>query len=321
MMAWPVPAPTQTRRSTHAEPPPSSRSERGEDSIPVQERSPFALAQITVHPRDGFIARQTPPPAAPQQTSPSAGAPATAGTSSLTITQEPATGLQVQNLLNKWRARPTTPTAIKMVGTATVPCSAGSSSGHEVGIHQVLTSEVNNARYRGQTPADGSLWIRRDIPAVRKAPPCPDSPFGRFWNASKPAACGKAARVEHSDFPQDMYSTIETNSKTGKPNYLAELHLDFQFTTALMHKKPDASLRTLRWLEWGVGWDYTFDTPGSGESKVLRGLASVSSMTFVDVPAIPAELPTRYAVPAKNCNTLSMEASDNPASHEAKNTW
>ena len=320
MMALPVPKSTRSLPSNRSEMPPAWRSKRGEGPTSVQSR--FALAQVAVNPLRGLIARQTPPPTAPQQASASAAAPATASTSSLTITQEPATGLQVQNLLNKWRARPTTPTAIKMVGTATVPCSAGgSSSGHEVGIHQVLTSEVNNARYRGQTSADGSLWIRRDIPIVRKAPPCPDSPFGRFWNASKPATCGKAIRVEYSDFPQDMYTTIETNDKTGKPNYLSELHLDFQFTTALMHKKPDATLRTLRWLRWGVGWDYTFDTPASGESKVRRGLASVSSMTFVDVPPTPAELPTRYAVPAKNCNTLSMEASDNPASHEANDTW
>jgi hypothetical protein len=184
-----------------------------------------------------------------------------------------------------------------------------------------MTSEVNNGRYRGKTSADGSLWIRRDIPAVRPAPPCQDSPFGRFWDAAKPAPCGTAVTVEFMDFPQDMYTTIETNQKTGKPNYLSELHLDFQFTTALMHKKPDATLQTMRWLRWGVGWDYRFATPTSGESKIEHGLASASSIVFVDRPPTPSELPTRYAVPAKNCNTLTMEASDNPASREARDTW
>jgi hypothetical protein len=242
------------------------------------------------------------------------------GASSFAITQEPATGLEIKNLLSKWRVRPVTPTAIKMSGTANLSCPRGQ-AGHELGVHQVMTKEVNNARYRGATSADGSLWIRRDTPAVHPAGPCSDSPYQKFWNAVKPGGCGTPVTVEFTDFPQDMYTTIQTNPKTGKPNYLTALNLDFEFTTALMHRRPDGALDTLRWLRWGVGWDYQFATPPSGESVVTKGLASGSSITFVDTPAAPPELPARYAVPAKNCNTLTQEASDNPAAVEASDSW
>jgi hypothetical protein len=242
------------------------------------------------------------------------------GASSFGITQEPATGLEIKNLLGKWRARPVTPTAIKMSGTANLSCPRAQ-GGHELGIHQVMTSETNNGRYRGATAADGSMWIRRDTPAVRPAGPCSDSPYGKFWNAVRPVVCRSPVTVEYQDFPQDMYTTIVTNPRTGKPNYLTALNLDFQFTTALMHKRPDGTLNALRWLRWGVGWAYQFATPPSGESAVTKGLASSSSITFVDPQPAPSELPTRYAVPARNCNTLTLEASDNPAAVEASDSW
>ena len=242
------------------------------------------------------------------------------GGSSLAITQEPVTGLEIKNLLGKWRVRPVTPTAIKMLGSANPSCPRGQ-AGHEVGIHQVMTKETNNARYRGATSADGSVWLRRDAPAVHPAGPCSDSPFGKFWNAVKPATCGSTVSVEFQDFPQDMYTTIVTNPKTNKPNYLTAIDLDFEFTTALMHKQPDASLTTLRWLRWSVGWQYQFATPPSGESVVTKGLTMGSSITFVGPLPAPPELPSRYAIPVKNCNTLTLEASDNPGSTEASDAW
>jgi hypothetical protein len=276
------------------------------------------LSHTAIHARDRPIARQSPPPGT---TAPTSSGSAGARLPALSIVQEPATGLEVKELLGKWRVLPTTQQPIKMIGIAVIACGAGPKAGQEIGIHQVMTSEVNNGRYRGATQADGSMWIRRDTPAVRPAMPCSDSPYSRFWNASKSAACGSSVTVEYSDFPKDMYDTVKTNPKTGKANFLSELHLDFQFTTALMHKRADGSLQTFRWLRWGVGWDYRFTTPPSGAAKVERGLASTSSITFTDNPARPPELPTRYAVPAKNCNTLTMEASDNPAATEASETW
>jgi hypothetical protein len=119
-----------------------------------------------------------------------------------------------------------------------------------------------------------------------------------------------------------MYDTIVENPLTKKPNHLREVHVAFEFTTALMLKRPDAGLQTLRWARWNVGWDYSFDTPGSGESAIKPGsIATTGTVQFaVPMPA-PAELPTRYAVPAKNCNTIDYEASDNPARIQASSSW
>src|SRR5205823_1217459 len=75
----------------------------------------------------------------------------------------------------------------------------------------------------------------------------------------------------YSDWPGDMYDTIIQNKLTGKPNYLTELHVGLDFITALALKTPGDSLQVLGWAGWDVGWDYTFDTPTSGQSGVLKG--------------------------------------------------
>jgi hypothetical protein len=290
----------------------------GRSALPVPGPLARADREAAALPPAGRVARQSTGSGQPvPQAQP---APLPVGGSSFAITQDPVTGLELKSLLGKWRARPVTPTAIKMVGRANLACHRGA-SGHELGVHQVMTKEVNNARYRGATSADGSVWFRRDTPAVHPAGPCSDSPYQKFWNAVSPGTCGTTVSVEFSDWPQDMYNTIVTNPTTNRPNYLTALKLEFEFTTALMHRKPDGSLDTLRWLRWGVGWDYQFATPPSGESRITRGLATGSSITFTGTPAAPPELPTRYAIPAKNCNTLTMEASDNPAALEASDSW
>jgi hypothetical protein len=93
--------------------------------VPVPHPA-YNLARLTIYTRDGSIARQTSPPTSTQTAqAPPAALPASPGTSTLTITQEPATSLEVKNLLGKWRARPTTPQAIKMAGTVTLACASG----------------------------------------------------------------------------------------------------------------------------------------------------------------------------------------------------
>jgi hypothetical protein len=219
--------------------------------------------------------------------------------------------------------RPKTPKAIEFSGSARANCSPGeSASGYEAGIVQVQTREVNNGLYQGPVSTDGSVWIRRDIPAVRPAGPCLDSPYAKFWSDSKPLACGSAVALTYKDWPQDMYHTIVENPLTKKPNYLKEIHVAFEFTTALMLKRPDASLYTLRWARWDVGWDYSFDTPASGESKIRPGsIARAGTVQFAVPMPTPAELPAPYALPAKNCNTIGYEAGDNPARIQASSSW
>ena len=117
-----------------------------------------------------------------------------AGASVFKITQEPATTMEIKNLLGKWRAKPTTATAIKFEGSANATCGKGDSSkGYEVGIVQVETKEVNNAKYRGAAKTDGSVWLRHDIPAVRPPGPCLDSSYGKFWHNPVALICGGAA--------------------------------------------------------------------------------------------------------------------------------
>jgi len=242
--------------------------------------------------------------------------------SELKIVQEHSTDLKVQNLFGKWYAKPITPNAIKFAAKATASCGPGeSAAGYEVGIVQVLTSEVNNGRYQGAVPADGSLWVRPDLPSVRPAGPCIDSATKGFWHDPKALSCNSEVSLTYQDFPSDLYPTILENSITKKPNYLKELHIAFEFITALALKRPDGSLQTLHFVRWSEGWDYSFDTPVSGESKVTKGLGQTGNAQFVAPMAAPAELPTRYAVPAKNCNTIDYEAGDNPARIQPSATW
>lgn len=241
----------------------------------------------------------------------------------LKVTADPSTSLEVRNLLGKWRAMPKTPKAIEFSGSARAQCDPGeSATGYEVGIVQVETHEMNNGLYQGAVFTDGSVWIRLDTPAVRPVGPCLDSPYAKFWSDSKALSCGSAVALTFKDWPQDMYDTVLENPLTKKPNFLKEIHLAFEFITALMLKRPDARLQTLRWARWHVGWDYSFDTPTNGESKIRSGsIAKAGTVQFaVSMPA-PTELPGRYAVPSKNCNTIGNDASNNPARIQASSTW
>jgi hypothetical protein len=245
-----------------------------------------------------------------------------ANSSVFKITQEPSTALQIQNIIGKWRAKPITATAIKFEGAASATCDTGDSAkGFELGIVQIETKEVNNARYQGIAKTDGSVWLRHDIPAVRPPGPCVDASYRKFWQNPVALTCGATAATSYSDWPGDMYPTVFENPLTKKPNYLTELHAGFEFTTALMVKAPADRLQVLRWVTWEVGWDYIFDTPVSGQSVVKKGLTRSGTMQFTNPEPAPPELPTKYAIPAKNCNTLTMEASDNPAGIQASKTW
>jgi hypothetical protein len=134
-------------------------------------------------------------------------------------------------------------------------------------------------------------------------------------------SCNKEVSPAFQDFPQDSYDTIMQNPLTKKPNYLKELHVAFDFTTALALKRPDGNIQTLRWVRWNEGWDYNFDTPTSGQSTVTKGLGTTGNVQFAIPMAAPPELPTRYAVPTKNCNTIDYDAADNPARIQASATW
>lgn len=238
------------------------------------------------------------------------------------ITQEPSTALEIKNIIGKWRARPVTATAIKFEGTASATCGKGDSAkGFELGIVQIETKEVNNARYLGIAKTDGSVWLRHDIPSVRPPGPCLDAAYRQFWHKPVALTCGASASTSYSDWPGDMYPTIFENPLTKKANYLTELHAGFEFTTALMVKAPGDSVQVLRWVTWDVGWDYIFDTPVSGQSVVKKGITRSGTMQFTNPEPAPPELPTKYAIPAKNCNTLTMDASDNPAGIQASKTW
>jgi hypothetical protein len=241
----------------------------------------------------------------------------------LQITSEPQVSLTVQSLLNRWRVRPTTTQWIEFAANAQAICDPGDSpAGYEIGLVQVETREVNNAYYRGTTPSDGSVWVRRDIPSVRPIGPCIDSAYQGFWHNPQLIACNSRSSLTHRDAPQDMYDTILTNSQTGRQNYLKELHIAFDFTTALMLKMPNNTLQTLRWLRWDIGWDYQFTTPASGESRINAGsISRYGTLQLIDAVSPPPELPTVYAIPARNCNTLSYEAGQNPARIQPSNQW
>jgi hypothetical protein len=245
------------------------------------------------------------------------------------IIAKPENNLVVDNLFNQgWNARPQTYTNIEFKAKADANCSPGdSTAGYEIGIVQILTKEVNNAYYQGKTPADGSVKIRRDTPAVLPGIPCLDSPWkGRgpaFWSAVKsPITCGEKVSLSYWDFPQDSYPTIVQNSKMRKKNYLKELHVASDFITAFVLKNPDNSLQILQWAGWSLSWNYTFNTPVSGQSQILKGIALVTTIEFTNpAPAAPPELPTHYAVPSTHCNKLLRDAGNNPASIEESNKW
>ena len=141
-------------------------------------------------------------------------------------------------------------------------------TGWNVGWVQAQWIETNWGFYRGQTPADGSLFLQRGRAPARATQACRDTSGlvgtiftdptdpKEFQNLS--GTFPQTVKVESNDPPGESYVLIETNSVTGKPNFLQEVQLEFHFCTVLTVQDPAGNFHHQAHFYWNVHWQYTF---------------------------------------------------------------
>jgi len=147
-------------------------------------------------------------------------------------------------------------------------------SGWTVGFIQAQWTETNWCYYRGQHNSDGSIFIQRGRPPARPVQACRDcdrrTPVSDIFYNTFPAHSGIAKgspagsafpqrlMVHHADQPAEWCNLIEQNSRTGKPNYLAEAQLEFFFCTVLSVRDPRGVFHHLASFYWNQRWRAAF---------------------------------------------------------------
>jgi hypothetical protein len=170
---------------------------------------------------------------------------------------------------------------IEMSATVKVEGNAGDSgAGWSLGFFQAQWVETNWDYYRGQTEADGSVFVQKGRAPSRPRQACFDCdgvtilPFafvGQTFNitgvptplpsdVALPAspAFPLTFQLGHLDFPNDSADATRLNGVTGQTNFLQAAQREFAFCTAFVALSPSNSIQFLKAVYWNVNWQATF---------------------------------------------------------------
>jgi hypothetical protein len=201
------------------------------------------------------------------------------------------------------RPRPNTPTldrnAANFTGTnisATGRVSLDGAAGDDptqwtVGFLPAQWIETDCGYYQGDQNSDGSLLVQRARPPARPAQACRDTvgPVNDIFYCKDPStgeiltpAAGGAfpigISILHFDEPSDRWNLVETNTLTGRPNYLYEAQLEFSFCAVLTVRDPPGAFHHLAHFYWNINWQATFDRNGlTGAFTVVPDRAGSSA--------------------------------------------
>jgi len=143
-------------------------------------------------------------------------------------------------------------------------------AGWQVGWIQAQWIETNWAYYRGQHNTDGSIFLQRGRPPARPRQACRDTsgavatiftdPTDLRVLQTLPAAGAfpLLVKVQSNDPPGERYRAVQTNTATGKPNFIHEIQLEFHFCTVLSVRDPSLNFHHLAHFYWNVHWQYRF---------------------------------------------------------------
>ena len=167
-----------------------------------------------------------------------------------------------------------TGTSIQATGEVTLSGASGDdASSWTAGFVQAQWIETNWCYYRGQSNADGSVFLQRGRPPSRPTQACRDcvdaSPVNDVFYSTVAAhgetASGTATSafplklsMRHFDRPSETCKLVETNGLTGQPNFLAEAQLEFHFCTILSVRDPAGAFHHLLSFYWNMRWQANF---------------------------------------------------------------
>jgi len=166
--------------------------------------------------------------------------------------------------------------AVKLRGVPGEACG-----GWTLGYFQLEFLEVNHARYRGATIADGSVLVRRDCPPSRPRQLCRDNLTASLWYSAPgldpnatvmalPAGTtippGGELQIASTFFdqPWETYPTTETNLLFVPPRttFLHSVKIGFAFCTVLTARDPGGSFHFLKHFYWNCRWEISFTRAG-----------------------------------------------------------
>jgi len=200
---------------------------------------------------------------------------------------------------------------------------------YELGFAQVQSIETNWGYYRGQSNADGSLLVQRGKPPARANQTCRDvvdgNPVSAVWyNSADNGTSSSFAYPLMADFydkPADTFPLVETNSLTGKKNFLREVQLEFHFCTVLLLKEPSGGFKQLAHFYWNTLWQSQFlpadfSSPNSTHwtvTQVRGGNSANTSKIFMGGTSDPRFKNLVTGAAATSCNAAFRAATANAA--------
>jgi len=193
-------------------------------------------------------------------------------------------------------------------GEVTLNGTAGDdASGWTAGFIQAQWTETNWCYYRGQHNTDGSIFIQRGRPPARPVQACRDCVDGSRVNdifystipndgeiaKGMPAGSTFPQRLtfQHADQPAEWCNLIEQNSRTSKPNYLAEAQLEFFFCTVLSVRDPRGVFHHLASFYWNQRWRATFKPSIFGIAPTFQ-IMPIAAGTGASVGSVIQGAPT-----------------------------
>jgi hypothetical protein len=155
-------------------------------------------------------------------------------------------------------------------------------AGWEAGFLQAEWVDTNWLYYRGHHEDDGSIFFQRSRPPARPVKVCRDVDpatdiyYEPSWVKKLDATSTfpTTLKIQHSDQPNDSCSVEQTNSLTGKKNYIREVQMEFHFCTVLTVRDPALKFHHQKSFYWNVHWQAVFDTHTQAVHSVKKGTSA-----------------------------------------------
>ncbi len=206
--------------------------------------------------------------------------------------------------------------------------AAGDSrAGWQVGWIQAQWIETNWAYYRGQANPDGSIFLQRGRPPARPRQACRDTSGAvstiftdptdprEFQTLPTTGNFPLLIKVQSNDPPGESYAAVQTNSLTGRPNFIQEVQLEFHFCTVLSVRDPAGGFHHLAHFYWNVHWQYRFQPtrfpPGDANWRidaVARGNTAAVSHAIAGPTADPRFAGVLTTAQTKSCVDLAGDS-------------
>jgi hypothetical protein len=210
-------------------------------------------------------------------------------------------------------------------------------AGWKVGWIQTEWVETNWCDYRGQTDADGSIFLQKGRPPAHPTGAMRDTLvkgdiFTRPTDFTTIPAGPLPINVSlnFNDRPNDSCLLVEPNHATHKDNFLHEVQYEFMFCTIFTAQDPAGNFHHLAHVYWNMRWQFTFHPthfppPAGGwhPHRVNEGTGGSVSRVFHGAPNDARFAGVLTSVQTENANSRADAAraevakATSPNRHEA----